>query len=120
MISAGDLRDLVRVEVKDEIDDGYGGKVGTWGAYCTAWAKIERQTSFGAAAERIRAGALDAQPPARVHVRYNAETAAITTAMRIVLTKGAITTYFNVAGPPQDIDGRGRILSIMVVQGAPT
>lgn len=120
MISAGDLRDLVMVEVLEQTDDGYGGKVGTWVGYCQAWAKIEHQTSFGAAAERISAGALDSMPPARIWVRCNEQTATITTAMRIVLTKGAITTFFNVAGPPQDIEGKGRILSIMVVQGAPT
>ena len=120
MISAGDLRDRVTVEWKDEVDDGYGSKAGTWVEHCSCWAKIERQTSFGAAAERIMAGALAAQPPARVHVRRNELTAAITTGMRIVQTLGSVTTYYNVAAPPQDIEGRNRMLAIMVVQGQPT
>lgn len=116
MITASDLRDRVVVEEKTETEDGYGGKVGTWHEYCTVWVKIERQTSFSAAAERVRAGAVDSQPVARVHLRASATSKGITTDMRI--KHGDI--YFNVATPPQDIEGRNRILSIMVTQGAPT
>ena len=84
--------------------------------FCTLWAQIERQKSFGAAAERIRAGGLDAQPVARVHFRRSEHSAAITTDMRV----NCRGTYFNVVSPPQDLEGRNRTLSIMVTQSAPT
>ncbi len=120
MISAGQLRDRVTVERPSTSADAFGGETGAWVEHCEVWAKIERQQSFQRASERIMAGAVDAQPPARIHVRKTAKTAAITGDMRFVHVLEDVTTFYNVAAPPQDLEGLGRILSIMVTQGAPT
>lgn len=112
-ITASDLRDRVSLEKREEIDDGYGGVVGQWVT------QFERNACIllSKGGETVIAARLQSVQPALIIVRYDAETAAITAAWRLIETRSG--TVYNIR-TVADMERRGRFITMLCEAGAPT
>lgn len=68
-IKAGDLRNQVSLQRKQNNSDGAGGSIITWLEYATPWCKITPKTG----GEKLYLGRLDAQGLSSVTMRYRAD-----------------------------------------------
>jgi len=112
-ITASDLRDRVSLEKREEIDDGYGGVVGQWVT------QFERNACIllSKGGETVIAARLQSVQPALIIVRYDAETAAITAAWRLIETRSG--TVYNIR-TVADMERRGRFITMLCESGVAT
>ena len=112
-ITANDLRDRVSLEKREEIDDGYGGTVGAWVP------QFERNACIllSKGGETVIASRLQSIQPALIIVRYDAETATINAAWRLIETRSG--TIYNIR-TSADMERRGRFITMLCDAGAPT
>jgi len=112
-ITASDLRDRVSLEKREEIDDGYGGVVGQWVT------QFERNACIllSKGGETVIAARLQSVQPALIIVRYDAETAAITAAWRLIEARSG--TVYNIR-TVADMERRGRFITMLCESGVAT
>lgn len=112
-ITANDLRDRVSLEKREEIDDGYGGTVGAWVP------QFERNACIllSKGGETVIAARLQSVQPALIIVRYDAQTAAITAAWRLIETRSG--TVYNIR-TVADMERRGRFITMLCESGVAT
>ncbi len=112
-ITANDLRDRVSLEKREEIDDGYGGTVGAWVP------QFERNACIllSKGGETVIASRLQSIQPALIIVRYDAETATITAAWRLIETRSG--TVYNIR-TSADMERRGRFITMLCESGVAT
>lgn len=112
-ITANDLRDHVSLEKREEIDDGYGGVVGQWVP------QFERNACIllSKGGETVIAARLQSVQPALIIVRYDAETATITAAWRLIETHSG--TIYNIR-TSADMERRGRFITMLCESGVAT
>lgn len=112
-ITASDLRDRVRLERHEEIDDGYGGVVGQWVT------QFERNACIllSKGGETVIAARLQSIQPALIIVRHDAETATITAAWRLIETRSG--TIYNIR-TSADMERRRRFITMLCEAGVAT
>ncbi|MFJ5486194.1 phage head closure protein [Hansschlegelia beijingensis] len=113
-ITASDLRDRVRLEMREEVDDGWGGVgLGDWVP------QFERNACIllSKGGETVIAARLQSVQPALIIVRYDAQTAAITAAWRLIETRSG--TVYNIR-TVADMERRGRFITMLCEAGVAT
>lgn len=112
-ITANALRDRVRLEKREEVDDGYGNTVGMWVA------QFERDACIlpSKGGETVIASRLQSVQPALIIVRYDAETATITAAWRLIETRSGIAYNIRTVA---DMERRGRFITMLCESGVAT
>ncbi|KAB2771014.1 phage head closure protein [Brucella anthropi] len=112
-IIANALRDRVRLEKREEVDDGYGNTYGQWVA------QFERDACIlpSKGGETVIASRLQEVQPALILVRYDAETATITAAWRLIETRSG--TVYNIR-TSADMERRGRFITMLCESGVAT
>lgn len=109
-MSAGEFRDLLRFEKRDEVDDGAGNHEGPWRARFTQCAAMTPLRG----GETVIAARLEGRQPAVFKVYCNAETRQITSDWRMVdVRSGAVYAVQSVV----DMERTGRFLTIMAEAG---
>lgn len=109
-ITASDLRDRVSLEKQEEVDDGYGGVTGQWVAQCERDACILLSNG----GKTVIASRLQSIQPALIIVRFDAETATITAAWRLIETRSG--TLYNIR-TAADMERRRRFLTMLCEAG---
>src|SRR5690606_29427747 len=112
-ITASDLRDRVRLEKREEIDDGYGGVVGQWVT------QFERDACIllSKGGETVIAARLQSVQPALIIVRFDTETATITPTWRLIETRSG--TVYNIR-TAADMERRRRFITLLCEPGVAT
>lgn len=112
-ITASDLRDRVRLEKQEEVDDGYGGITGQWVP------QFERDACIllSKGGETVIASRLQSIQPALIIVRFDAETSTITADWRLIETRSGTTYNIRTSA---DMERRGRWWTMLCDAGAPT
>lgn len=112
-ITANALRDRVRLEQREELDDGYGNVYGAWVA------KFERDACIllSKGGETVIASRLQSIQPALIIVRFDAVTSTITADWRLIEIRSG--TMYNIR-TSADMERRGRWWTMLCDAGAPT
>lgn len=112
-ITASDLRDRVRLEKREEVDDGYGGTGSQWVP------KFERNACIllSKGGETVIAARLQSIQPALIILRYDVETATITAAWRLIETRSG--TAYNIR-TVADMERRSRFITMLCESGVAT
>lgn len=101
MVMSGRLRDRCAFERQGETDDGYGNTLDVWSPLITVWGDLRERTGR----EPVEAGALEDVRTADLRVRQSSETAAISSADRVII-RGAQWDILSIIQP----DRRGAML----------
>ena len=113
-ITASDLRDRVRLEMREEVDDGWGGTApGDWAA------QFERNACIllSKGGETVIAARLQSVQPALIIVRFDTETATITPTWRLIETRSG--TVYNIR-TAADMERRRRFITLLCESGVAT
>ena len=112
-ITANHMRDRVSLEKREEVDDGYGNTVGMWVT------QFERDACIllSKGGETVIASRLQSVQPALIIVRYDAETATITAAWRLIETRSGTTYNIRTSA---DMERRGRFITMLCEAGVAT
>nr|WP_313011930.1 phage head closure protein [Brucella intermedia] len=112
-ITANALRDRVRLEKREEIDDGYGNTYGQWVP------QFERDACIlpSKGGETVIASRLQSVQPALIIVRFDTETATITPTWRLIETRSG--TVYNIR-TAADMERRRRFITLLCESGVAT
>lgn len=119
-ISAGRLKQFVRIVRDVKTPDGYGGFTLATETFWEGPAHIERMPSFRGDVERQTAGGVGSHPIVRINVRQDDLTAQLRTigaGMRAVDDESGISMNINFA---QDMTGRHRMIQITATENLPS
>ena len=118
---AGRLDRRVVLERREENDEKRGGgRKGQWVEVTTCWARVEPLRSFAANVERVAGGAVSSMPPVRIHIRRSSQVSQVgdgSAAWRVRDARNPALIY-NISSI-QNLDERGRFLTLNAVQGQP-
>lgn len=118
---AGRLDRRIIIERRQEADETRGGgRQGRWVEVTTCWARVEPLRSFAANVERSEGGAISSMPPVRIHIRRSSQVSKVgdgSAAWRVKDARNADVIY-NVKSV-QNLDERGRFLTLNAVQSQP-
>ncbi|NKE74473.1 phage head closure protein [Ochrobactrum sp. MC-1LL] len=112
-ITANALRDRVRLEKREEVDDGYGNTYGQWVP------QFERDACIlpSKGGETVIASRLQEVQPALIIVRFDAETATITAAWRLIDARSGMIYNIRTAA---DMERRRRFITMLCEAGVAT
>ncbi|HTN41042.1 MAG TPA: head-tail adaptor protein, partial [Asticcacaulis sp.] len=113
--SAGELRHAIKIQRREETDDGYGNTTGAWVDFITRRACSLLPTRGG---EQVIAARAQGTALYDCWVRFDSQTSSITPDDRAVDTRDA-NRVFNIKFA-QDMDGRRAFILLQLEQGVAT
>lgn len=113
-LGAGDLRDSVRFQSRDVVDDGFGNMV-PGGEFLDRFRRsVNLRPRLGG--EAVSAARLEGRQPFILTVRRGGETLQVTPAWRIVDARNS-DRVFAIVSPLVDPDGTRAWLEMLVIEG---
>lgn len=106
-MDAGRFTKRLTIQSTTQSQDGFGEPDDSWGTYATRWAEIE----YEGGGEALQAGTERTELRARIRMRYDSLTAAITGKMRATL--GSTVFWFET--PAQNLGMRNEVVEVQAV-----
>lgn len=111
-MTAGAMRDRIRLEKRSSVEDEYGNTVSDWVAQFERSAEIRPLKG----SEQVIAARLQGTQPALILVRFDRQTAAITPEWRAIDTRSGTVYAIETAA---DMERKRETITMMCVAGGP-